>query len=337
LVVERSSIIFTLLLYTMTTFSPIGTWIRLSLFIAILNAAVIASPAFAQSTDNIVRAKLRQIALGSGSDVRAELPELNKTYPNDPGLQFLTATMIADGTKALPMFVRIVREKPESIWADDAQWRTVQIYALRKDTANARSELQTFRRHYPTSEFLLFAAEIVKSTVGLPPSFSARSSVVVASTQRTASIGNTSIVKPEVKPDMKPDMKSEVKPLVKTESKVESKVEPKAEQPTLASTSLTTKKTDPKTDSPKVTTSNDEMVGTHYTLQVGLYGSRENALAEVQRLLKSRMRADVVERTTDGAGKFAVTVGDYTSREAAERAKGVVQKVCTCVPFVLAK
>lgn len=279
-------------------------------------ALFVASLLPAQATDNIVRAKLRQVALGNASDVRAELPDLLRTYPNDAGMQFLNATLMTDGVKALPQFVRIVRENPQSIWADDAQWRVVQIYALRKDTSNARSELQNFRRNYPTSEFLLFAAEIVKSTVGLPPTFTTyRNPVVVASTARSVPVPTTA--KPLEKPTTttsEPVKSSSVKP--------ESKTEP----------------TPPQTlhNAPEANTENNAQEE-RYTLQVGIYSSRESAIADVQKLLKARLRSDVIEKSTDGSARFAVTVGNYSSREAAEKAKAVVQKACSCVPFVVVK
>lgn len=284
----------------------------LVLLLVLFSSGVVQS----QVTDNIVRAKLRQVALGNASDVRAELPELLRTYPNDAGVQFLNATLLADGAKALPLFVRIVRENPQSIWADDAQWRVVQVYSLRKDTANARSELQNFRRNYPTSEFLLFAAEIVKSTVGLPPTFTTyRNSIVVASSART--------FVPSALAKTKPETKVEVP---KTDApKVENKPEVL------------------KTEPPKIDIAKTEVnvptapAEERYTLQVGLYSSRATAISDVQKLLKARLRSDVIEKSTDGVGRFAVTVGNYTSREAAEKAKAVVQKACSCMPFVVVR
>ena len=303
-------------------------FLTLSVLVLLL---VLLSSGVAQSqvTDNIVRAKLRQVALGNASDVRAELPELLRTYPNDAGVQFLNATLLADGAKALPLFVRIVRENPQSIWADDAQWRVVQVYSLRKDTANARSELQNFRRNYPTSEFLLFAAEIVKSTVGLPPTFTTyRNSIVVASSART----------------FVPSALAKTKPETKAEApKAEAKTETPKANPKTEATKVENKPEVLKTEASKTDIAKTEVnvptapVEERYTLQVGLYSSRATAISDVQKLLKARLRSDVVEKSTDGAGRFAVTVGNYTSREAAEKAKAVVQKACSCMPFVVVR
>lgn len=272
----------------------------------------------AQGTDNLVRAKLRQVALGNGATVRTEVPELLKTYPNDAGIQFLNATLLTDGNKALPLFVRIVRENPQSIWADDAQWRVVQIYALRKDSMNARSELQNFRKKYPASEFLLFAAEIVKSTVGLPTSFGVqRASIVVASSSPSE---RPAIVTSNTPP--KPAPANTSQPLAKVEPKTEPKTEPKVES--------------------KPSTASNEAAPTaaessRYTLQVGLYASEASAGIEVQRFQKARMKADIIEKNLEGTAKYAVTVGNYSSRDAAEKAKIMVQKICNCISFVIPK
>ena len=267
-------------------------------------AALGWASAFAQNTDYLVRSKLRHVALGNAHEVRAELPALLAQHPNDAGIQFLNATLIADATKALPLFVKIVREYPQSIWADDAQWRIVQIYALRKDTANARSELQTFRKNYPASEFLLFAAEIVKSTVGLPPTFTTyRNPIVVASAAKTP-------------------------PSSFTERSAE---KPATEKP---ANTFAAPKTDEKSLTPPPATLQE---ATRFALQVGVYSSRESAIANVQKLLKARLRSEVIEKSVDGAVRFAVTVGTYSSREAAEKAKDLVQKACACIPFVVAK
>lgn len=303
----------------------------LVLLLVLLSSGVVQS----QVTDNIVRAKLRQVALGNASDVRAELPELLRTYPNDAGVQFLNATLLADGAKALPLFVRIVRENPQSIWADDAQWRVVQVYSLRKDTANARSELQNFRRNYPTSEFLLFAAEIVKSTVGLPPTFTTyRNSIVVASSARTFVPSALAKTKSETKAETPTKMEAP-----KAESKAEtSKATPKTE-----AIKIENKPEVLKTEPPKIDIAKTEVnvptapAEERYTLQVGLYSSRATAISDVQKLLKARLRSDVIEKSTDGVGRFAVTVGNYTSREAAEKAKAVVKKACSCMPFVVVR
>ncbi len=120
----------------------------------------------AQAQSSIVYNRLRMIIAGKADDVRKELPDLMKDFPDEPGVMFLNAVLTDDGTKALSIYEQITREHPQSEWADDAELRIVQFYALKKDTSRAQRELATFKRNYPLSEFLIHAVDLVKSTVG---------------------------------------------------------------------------------------------------------------------------------------------------------------------------
>jgi hypothetical protein len=140
-----------------------------------------AIPSFSQAS--IVRNRLQLVAMGRLDEVRRELPDLLAEYPEDPGIQFLHAVVLEDATRALPIYQRIVKEKPDCEWADDAQWRIVQYYALRRDTMRARNELTSYRKSFPQSEFLLSASDLVRAAVG--------------SGRSTAMVENSKMIKPE--------------------------------------------------------------------------------------------------------------------------------------------
>jgi septal ring-binding cell division protein DamX len=245
-----------------------------------------ASATNAATTDAVVKNRLRQVALGNSAAVREELPSLQAKYKNDPGIDFLAATLAPEPQKAQPIFERIVRHHPQSLWADDAQWRIVQFHALQRDTSRARAALQDFRRLYPNSEFLLFAAEIVKTTVGLPPSFVGRPA--------------SSPIASEQSPALSAALEAS-----------------ESERP--------------------VTTKTLDTPGQRYTLQIGVYSSEQNAAAEVQKLIKARMRADVIEKKLGDHVRFAVIVGDYSSRETAEKARAIVAKYTKALPMIIPK
>lgn len=120
-----------------------------------------------QAQQALVRAKVLAVAEGRAEQVRKELPELLAAYPNDPGVLFLSAIVERDAQKAMEVYRRIVRDFPQSEWADDAQWRIVQYHALLRDTTKARAELAQFQRRYPLSEYLVHATSLVRTTVGL--------------------------------------------------------------------------------------------------------------------------------------------------------------------------
>ena len=115
---------------------------------------------------SIVRNRLQSLAMGKLDEVKRDLPDLLAEFPDDPGVQFLHASVLEDMSKSLPMYQRIVKEQPDCEWSDDAQWRIVHYYAMKRDTAKAREEMQNFRSAYPKSELLLTAYDLLRATVG---------------------------------------------------------------------------------------------------------------------------------------------------------------------------
>ncbi len=109
------------------------------------------SALWAQNADAVVYEQLRKIARGKVEEVKRLLPDLLLEYPNDPGVIFLHGVAANDAMKALPLYEKIVREYPQSQWADDALWRIVQIYAVAGDTAQARRWLGTGETNTPAS------------------------------------------------------------------------------------------------------------------------------------------------------------------------------------------
>lgn len=211
----------------------------------------------------VIRAKILAVAEGHADDIRRELPALVKGHPNDPGVLFLSAIVEPDGARAVDIYKRIVREFPSSEWADDAQWRVVQYYALLRDTGNARAALAEFQQNFPLSEFFVHAQDIVRTTVGLAP---------------------------ETIEAQRPSERSSVSDTAKHEER--------------------------------------------YTLQIGAYSTRETAEHEAQRFRAQRLRVEVIEKAPS---LYAVTIGDYASRTAAEKARPLVEQQCNCTPFIIHK
>jgi cell division septation protein DedD len=227
----------------------------------LLGLIVVLVPLHGQ--DAAVRAKILAVAEGRSDEVRRELPSLLAAYPNDPGVLFLSAILERDGKKALDVYQRIVREYPNSEWADDAQWRIVQYYALLRDTLAARQALADYQQRFPLSEFLVYAQNLVLSTVGMeqaPPQRAATSS----------------------------------------------------------------------TDAERGTPGENQ----RYALQIGAYSTKGVAEQEAAKFRAQRLRVEVIEKAPS---LFAVTIGDYSSRAAAEKARPLVEEQCKCTPFIIPK
>jgi len=76
---------------------------------------------------------------------------------------------------------------------------------------------------------------------------------------------------------------------------------------------------------------------TTYGLQVGIYSTMDAAKSEVERFKGMRLKAEIMNKTINGAEKFAVVIGDYSTRESAVAAKNIVQQECNCSPLIYEK
>ncbi len=276
---------------------------------SVVVALVLCSGVNAIAQEGLVRNRLAKIANGQSSEVKQELPDLLAEYPDDPGVRLLHAMLVEDAMKALPLYERIVRQYPDSEWADDAQWRIVQIYAVHGDADKARGALDVMRQRYPTSQFLVFATQLVKETVGLTTMQRSPSATPSNSSHR------------------------ETTPTTSQPTTTESRsTTPAATTPPPTTTPIR----ETATETPaRSTTQPAEQSTTKFTLQVGLFSNREAADVELERFRKLRMRSGIHIKNVDGVDKFAVTVGEYSSRESADRARQTVQKYCGCTPFIV--
>jgi hypothetical protein len=257
---------------------------------------------------SFVYQRLRMIMNGKADEVRKELVELSKEMPEDAGVMFLQAAVTEDGAKAVALYERITRDFPENEWADDAQLRLVQYHALRRDTARAQRELANFKRSYPLSEYLVFAHDLVKNTVGIgkeglkPGTPAASANTATAVTATGVSVNESSAKKATSK---------DQGALTAVPSSVPSAA------PSTASAAAAGKSDEKKT----------------WGWQVGVYSARKTADAEAQMYREQRMRVDVLDKD----GKFAVVVGQYSSKESAEKSKPLVEAQCSCAPYLIEK
>ena len=286
---------------------------------------------FAQTS--FVYQRLRSVMNGKVDEVRSELAEMakDKDVSDNPGLLFLQGVVMDDGAKACSIYERITQDFPESEWADDAQLRVVQYYALRRDTARAQRELANFKRSYPLSEYLIYAHDLVKATVGVSKNpntaISAAASPAAKSSSTSASaLSGTTVTAKATMSEKKDEGKEGAKEVLREttkestkESAKESTSQSKESSPAISAKAFTEK------------TSFDEKK--FWGWQVGVYSTRKTAESEAQTFKESRMRVDVIEKE----GKFAVVVGHYSAKDSAEKSKSLVEAQCSCVPYLIEK
>jgi hypothetical protein len=259
---------------------------------------------------SIVRNRLQSLAMGKLDEVKRDLPDLLAEFPDDPGVQFLHASVLEDMSKSLPMYQRIVKEQPDCEWSDDAQWRIVHYYAMKRDTAKAREEMQNFRSAYPKSELLLTAYDLLRATVG--------------------GAGK-----------MK---KQEVKQFPKTEPKSDPKAEPKKDvKEGIKTPSSSQNLKTGKDDGNLIVSGNDTEMkpnrnNTLFTLQIGVFKTKAAAQEEFNEYKSKRMKVNLMDRKMpDGSFRYVVTIGEYTSRKNAEAGVALVKDVCNCTPLIIQK
>lgn len=260
-----------------------------------------ASP-LAKGQASIVRNRLQSLAMGKLDEVKRDLPDLLAEFPDDPGVQFLHASVLEDMSKSLPMYQRIVKEQPDCEWSDDAQWRIVHYYAMKRDTAKAREEMQNFRSAYPKSELLLTAYDLLRATVG--------------------GAGRPS--KQTNKQENKTEQKTEEKKIIKKDSISKNSNSTKIDSSLITRGNITPPKTN--------------RAETLFTLQVGVFKTKAAAEQEFEDYKAKRMKVNLTDRKMpDGSLRYVVTIGEYSSRKNAEAGVALVKDVCNCTPLIIQK
>lgn len=251
---------------------------------------------------SIIRNRLQSLAMGKLDEVKRDLPDLLAEFPDDPGVQFLHASVLEDMSKSLPMYQRIVKEQPDCEWSDDAQWRIVHYYAMKRDTAKAREEMQNFRTAYPKSELLLTAYDLLRATVG--------------------GAGRPS--KQTIKQENRTEQKTEEKKIIKKDSLSKNSNSTKIDSSLITRGNITPPKTN--------------RAETLFTLQVGVFKTKAAAEQEFDDYKAKRMKVNLTDRKMpDGSLRYVVTIGEYSSRKNAEAGVALVKDVCNCTPLIIQK
>lgn len=297
------------------------------LFLVCSCIGFLAADNTAYSQASIVRNRLQLVAMGKIDDVKKELPDLLAEFPEDPGIKFLHASVLEDLNKSLPIYQKIVNGKPDCEWADDAQWRIVHYYTMKRDTNRARAELQNYRKNYPQSEFLLSAYDLIRATVG------AGKFTVEGSEPKSKVISQLSNSKsiPEKK-----GIDSSV--ITKSTSKNSTS---KTETSIKSSDGKSSKSDSVSSSSKKLVAAEIVKSGkseTIFTLQVGVFKTSKAAETELADYTQKRLRCSVIERKlADGSMRYVVAIGEYKSKKNAEDAIEIVKEQCNCSPLIIQK
>lgn len=119
------------------------------------------------SQSDKIKEYLKMVREGKITDVKLILPDLLAEFPNAPGVQFLHATVLEDANKAAEIYERIIRNYPQSEYADESYWRIIQYFALKGEIERAFRELDSYRKAFPNSAFLTAASDLIRTAIAL--------------------------------------------------------------------------------------------------------------------------------------------------------------------------
>ncbi len=264
-------------------------------------------------SDDMVNEYLKYVAHGRVSEVKLKLPDMLAEYPNDPGVKLLHAVVIEDASKALDIYVSIIRDFPQSQWADDAYWRVIQYHAIIGNIDKAKFELDNFRKRYPASAFLGAATDVVRSAERIAP---LREEKMVAK------------VTPEQRRDSTP-----LKNIYGTPTPTGGIADENTEDEISKKEEISEPETPVEIPQRTYTSKGEKLFG----LQVGVYRDIVRAETERDKYIEKRIRTSIMPREINGEIMHAVIIGDYTSKDRAEKAKKIVQRECECKPIVVEK
>ncbi|MBI4417836.1 MAG: SPOR domain-containing protein [Ignavibacteriales bacterium] len=100
-----------------------------------------------------IRRRLEMIERNQAEAVKAELPMLMTNYQNHPGVLYLQAVLITDGTEAAKHYQSIVDNFPKNEWADDALYKLYQYYYSIGLYKTGDQKMQQLRQDYPFSTY----------------------------------------------------------------------------------------------------------------------------------------------------------------------------------------
>jgi tetratricopeptide (TPR) repeat protein len=106
---------------------------------------------------------LKMVNEGKITEVKLVLPDLLAEYPNDPGVQFLHASVLEDASKAVEIYEKIIRNFPQSEYTDQCYWRIIQYYVIKGELELAVKEFENYKKNFPTSTFITPAGDLIRT------------------------------------------------------------------------------------------------------------------------------------------------------------------------------
>ena len=253
----------------------------------------------------------RMVEEGQIDQVREEIPRLLENYPDHPGILYLDAVTTERAENAIVAYKRLIQNHPSSQYVDDAMIRVGEYLFARGLYTQASRELSKIPRIFPRSQHVQRAIDLqINSLLAIGERDSADYYIRVYQ-NRFSNLDFEYNLEPETPLINRPLTAATIIPL--TEG---------MKQPTVES--LNNQKKSPTVPneqkesvlSPEPKTSSS--IPRPFVIQIGAYGSIDNALRQKISLEQKGYDVELVPITPGGKTLQAVQVVRFVSRADAE-------------------
>ncbi|MFQ6616442.1 MAG: SPOR domain-containing protein [Fidelibacterota bacterium] len=262
----------------------------------------------------------RLVEQGRIEEVRQEIPGLLQQYPDNAGVMYLDAVTTQRAEEAVLAYRKLVQNHPSSPYADDAAVRIGEYLYARGLYTQASRELAKFTRLFPRSEHIQRAVDLQVSSLLAIGERDSIDYYLEFYGRKFPSLQLDYTFESDRPVVSRPLTESPVAPLTEgmTQPDLESIAGPPRPQP--GAVQAEPKESEPPRPSPP----------RPYVVQVGAYGSIENALRQKMVLEQRGYDVEVWPLTVRGRELHAVQIVRYASRREAEK---VGEKVKSSLGF----
>lgn len=239
---------------------------------------------------------LQLIQEGKIESVRQQIPELQSRYPESPDILYLKALTTQEGDSALAQFQTLVKQYPQSRWADDAAMKIGEYLYARGLYTQAARQCRLIPEGFPRSDHLQQAMDLMVYSYRATGEEDSAKVYLRRFMRKYPQLeyehyGFEDLGSPEAVKLVKIDEKTAARKLAATKSKRE-KPAPKKRTETIAA---------------------------NWVVQVGAFGKYKNARRVREMLQQGGYTVEINQVVSNGRRLHAVRVGPYRTRGEATR------------------
>jgi len=291
------------------------TMMKSSLSVLFIGLLVMFCPAevSSQSVDQY----LNEIEQGQYDRARADLPRLLRDYPDDPGVQYLQGVLTTDGEEAYRIFREIADKSRYNQYKDDAILKVGEYLYTRGLYISAERYLRQIPVHYPRSPHIERASNLlIRSMAAAGKMDSSRTWARVLQRQYPDIDFSFQLDGVQSSPEQSPVPETSAPP---------EPVDLTRENPYY----------DPDEAEGETDTSREEQESTGYAVQVGAFSSLENAESGKEVFEEHDYPVQIRKRKRNNVELYLVWIGQYDTREEAERVGNEIKQKLALPYFIL--